>query len=58
MRIKTKVALGVVFLFFVILTVGGLGFITSRNFRMMPKIFLSNNYESLVYTQKDHKKLR
>ena len=52
MRIKTKVALGVAFLFFVIITVGGLGLYYLSQLSDDAKNILTNNYESLVYTQK------
>jgi two-component system, NtrC family, sensor histidine kinase KinB len=51
MRIKTKVALGVAFLFFVIITVGGLGLYYLSQLSGDAKNILTNNYESLVYTQ-------
>ncbi len=51
MRIKTKVALGVVFLFVVIVAVGGLGLFYLARLSDDAKNILSNNYESLVYTQ-------
>ena len=52
MRIKTKVAFGVAFLFFVIITVGGLGLYYLSQLSDDAKNILTNNYESLVYTQK------
>ena len=51
MRIKTKVAFGVAFLFFVIITVGGLGLYYLSQLSDDAKNILTNNYESLVYTQ-------
>lgn len=52
MRIKTKVAFGVAFLFFVIITVGGLGLYYLSQLSSDAKNILRNNYESLVYTQR------
>jgi two-component system, NtrC family, sensor histidine kinase KinB len=52
MRIKTKVAFGVAFLFFVIITVGGLGLYYLSQLSDDANNILTNNYESLVYTQK------
>ena len=52
MRIKTKVAFGVAFLFFVIITVGGLGLYYLWQLSDDANNILTNNYESLVYTQK------
>jgi two-component system, NtrC family, sensor histidine kinase KinB len=51
MRIKAKVALGVVFLFVVIVVVGGLGLFYLSKLSEDARKILSNNYESLVHTQ-------
>lgn len=51
MRIKAKVAFGVVFLFIVIIIVGGLGLFYISKLSEDATSILSNNYESLVYTQ-------
>jgi len=51
MSIKTKVALGVVFLFSVILIFGGLGLYDVRALSNDSKNILTDNYESLEYTK-------
>lgn len=52
MKIKAKVASGVVFLFIVIIAVGGLGLFYISRLSENARNILSNNYESLVYTQR------
>lgn len=52
MTIKTKVALGVVFLFVVMLTVGGLGLYYLEVLSEDSKNILKDNYETLEYTKR------
>lgn len=52
MRIKTKVALGVVFLFGVILSIGGLGLFYLSRLSSDANNILKDNYESLAYTKR------
>jgi len=49
MSIKTKVALGVVFLFAVILTIGGIGLYYLNELSADSQNIIKNNYESLHY---------
>lgn len=51
MSIKTKVTLGVLFLFTVILTIGGLGLYYLRSLSNDSRNILKDNYESLEYTK-------
>lgn len=51
MRIKTKVRLGVVFLFFVILGIGGVGVYYLSALSRDSENILKDNYESLEYTK-------
>ncbi len=51
MKIKTKVAFGVVFLFGLILAIGGLGIYYLNNLSSDSKNILVDNYESLEYTK-------
>lgn len=52
MSIKTKVALGVAFLFIVIVTVGGMGLYYLRALTNDSKNILTDNYETLEYTKR------
>jgi NtrC-family two-component system sensor histidine kinase KinB len=52
MSIKTKVALGVAFLFAVILTIGGTGLYYLEDLSGDSRNILSNNYETLEYTKR------
>ena len=52
MSIKTKVALGVAFLFAVILTIGGMGLYYLEDLSEDSRNILSNNYETLEYTKR------
>jgi len=52
MSIKTKVTLGVLFLFMVILTIGGLGLYYLKSLSMDSRNILTDNYESLEYTKR------
>jgi NtrC-family two-component system sensor histidine kinase KinB len=52
MSIKTKVALGVAFLFAVILTIGGMGLYYLEDLSGDSRNILSNNYETLEYTKR------
>lgn len=51
MSIKTKVTLGVLFLFVVILTIGGLGLFYLQRLSQESKNILTDNYETLQYTE-------
>lgn len=51
MSIKTKVTLGVLFLFVVILTIGGLGLYHMQRLSQDSKNILTDNYETLQYTK-------
>lgn len=51
MSIKTKVTLGVLFLFFMILVVGGLGLFYLKSLSEDARNILTDNYESLQYTR-------
>jgi signal transduction histidine kinase/HAMP domain-containing protein len=51
MSIKTKVALGVGFLFVVILAIGGIGLYYLHELSQATKNIIRNNYETLEYTQ-------
>lgn len=51
MSIKTKVTLGVLFLFAVILTIGGLGLYYLQRLSQESKNILKDNYETLEYTK-------
>ncbi|MBA4145122.1 MAG: PAS domain-containing sensor histidine kinase [Cytophaga sp.] len=51
MSIKTKVAYGVIFLFAVILTIGGIGLYYLNELSADSQNILRNNYESLHYTK-------
>lgn len=51
MRIKTKISLGVIFLFAVILTVGGLGLYYLSRLAGDSNNILKDNYESLEFTK-------
>lgn len=51
MSIKTKVTLGVLFLFAVILTIGGLGLYYLQRLSQESKNILTDNYETLQYTK-------
>ncbi len=51
MRIKTKVTLGVVFLFAVIVTIGGIGLYYLSQLSADADNILKDNYESLEYTK-------
>lgn len=51
MSIKTKVALGVAFLFMVILAIGGIGLYYLRELSQATQNIIRNNYETLEYTQ-------
>lgn len=51
MSIKTKVTLGVLFLFVVILTIGGLGLYYMQRLSQDSKNILTDNYETLQYTK-------
>lgn len=51
MSIKTKVTLGVLFLFAVILTIGGLGLYYMQRLSLDSKNILTDNYETLQYTK-------
>lgn len=51
MRIKTKVTLGVLFLFMVIVTIGGVGLFYLAALSDEAKNILADNYESLEYTK-------
>lgn len=52
MRIKTKVALGVVFLFAMILTMGGMGLYYLETLWTDSRNILKDNYETLEYTKR------
>ncbi|MBT1698837.1 cell wall metabolism sensor histidine kinase WalK [Fulvivirgaceae bacterium PWU4] len=52
MSIKTKVALGVAFLFIVIVTVGGMGLYYLKALTSDSKNILTDNYETLEYTKR------
>jgi len=52
MRIKTKVALGVAFLFGVILSIGGLGLYYLSELASDANNILKDNYETLAYTKR------
>jgi NtrC-family two-component system sensor histidine kinase KinB len=52
MSIKIKVTLGVIFLFTVILTIGGLGLYYLNSLSADSKNILKDNYESLEYTKR------
>jgi NtrC-family two-component system sensor histidine kinase KinB len=51
MSIKTKVTLGVLFLFVMILTIGGLGLYYMQRLSQESKNILTDNYETLQYTK-------
>jgi signal transduction histidine kinase len=51
MSIKTKVTLGVLFLFVVILTIGGLGLYYMQRLSQDSKNILTDNYETLQYAK-------
>jgi NtrC-family two-component system sensor histidine kinase KinB len=51
MSIKTKVALGVAFLFAVILAIGGIGLYYLHELSQATQNIIRNNYETLEYTQ-------
>ena len=51
MSIKTKVTLGVLFLFAVILTIGGLSLYYMQRLSQDSKNILTDNYETLQYTK-------
>jgi two-component system, NtrC family, sensor histidine kinase KinB len=51
MSIKTKVALGVVFLFTVIIAIGGIGLYYLHELSQATQNIIRNNYETLEYTQ-------
>ncbi len=51
MSIKTKVALGVAFLFAVILAIGGMGLYYLHELSQATQNIIRNNYETLEYTQ-------
>ncbi len=51
MSIKTKVALGVAFLFAVILAIGGIGLYYLHELSRATQNIIRNNYETLEYTQ-------
>jgi two-component system, NtrC family, sensor histidine kinase KinB len=52
MSIKTKVALGVIFLFSMLLTIGGMGLYYLEDLSEDSRNILSNNYETLEYTKR------
>src|SRR6187431_1948087 len=52
MSIKIKVTLGVLFLFTVILAIGGLGLYYLKSLSSDSKNILKDNYESLEYTKR------
>ncbi|HEX5168390.1 MAG TPA: ATP-binding protein [Cyclobacteriaceae bacterium] len=52
MRIKTKVGLGVVFLFMVIITIGGMGLYYLEALSEDSKNILKDNYETLEHTKR------
>lgn len=52
MSIKTKVALGVAFLFAMILTIGGMGLYYLEDLSGNSRNILTNNYETLEYTKR------
>ena len=52
MSIKTKVALGVAFLFAMILTIGGMGLYYLEDLSGDSRNILTNNYETLEYTKR------
>ena len=52
MKIKTKISLGIYFLFFVTLFTGGLGVWYLRQLSLDSKNILRDNYETLDYSQK------
>lgn len=52
MKIKTKVATGVIFLFFLILIIGGLGLYYLKSLSQDSQNILVANYESLEYTKR------
>ena len=52
MSIKTKVALGVVLLFALILTLGGMGLYYLKDLSEDSRNILTNNYETLEYTKR------
>ena len=52
MKIKTKISLGIAFLFFVTLFTGGLGVWYLRQLSLDSKNILRDNYETLDYSQK------
>ncbi|HEY9005427.1 MAG TPA: ATP-binding protein [Ohtaekwangia sp.] len=52
MRIKTKVALGVVFLFTAILAIGGIGLYYLHELSSDTQNIIRNNYETLQYTKR------
>src|SRR4051794_35784380 len=51
MSIKLKVTLGVLFLFVVILTIGGLGLYYLKRLSQDSRNILTDNYETLQYTK-------
>ncbi|MGC3943773.1 MAG: MCP four helix bundle domain-containing protein [Chryseolinea sp.] len=51
MSIKIKVTLGVLFLFAVIVTIGGLGLYYLQRLSQDSRNILTDNYETLQYTQ-------
>ena len=52
MKIKTKISLGIAFLFFVTLFTGGLGVWYLRQLSLDSKNILKDNYETIDYSQK------
>src|SRR5512134_2687238 len=52
MSIKTKVALGVAFLFAMILTIGGMGLYYLEDLSGDSRNILTHNYETLEYTKR------
>src|SRR3954465_3371744 len=51
LKIKTKVALGVVFLFTLLTVVGGISYFYFNKFTSETKTILQDNYETLGYTK-------
>ena len=52
MKIKTKISLGIAFLFLVTLFTGGLGVWYLRQLSLDSKNILRDNYETIDYSQK------
>jgi len=51
MRLKTKITLGVLFLYFMLLLVSVLGYYYLTNLNIKARTILEDNYESLEYNK-------